>query len=79
MVETHLPLLIDLQLLEPRFIFDTLTVRRMELLLMTALCWRLRAITPFDFLDFASSSALSSDARRFAGELIVNTSRGTLY
>ncbi|XP_039137046.1 cyclin-D2-1-like isoform X1 [Dioscorea cayenensis subsp. rotundata] len=75
MVETHLPLLIDLQLLEPRFIFDTLTVRRMELLLMTALCWRLRAITPFDFLDFASSSALSSDARRFAGELIVNTSR----
>uniref|UniRef100_A0A1D1XP81 Cyclin-D4-1 n=1 Tax=Anthurium amnicola TaxID=1678845 RepID=A0A1D1XP81_9ARAE len=51
MEETHVPLLVDLQILEPRFVFEPRTVRRMELLLMAALRWRMRSATPFDFVD----------------------------
>lgn len=51
MEETHVPLLVDLQILEPRFVFEPRTVRRMELLLMSALRWRMRSVTPFDFVD----------------------------
>uniref|UniRef100_A0A5B7B1X7 Putative cyclin-D4-1 n=1 Tax=Davidia involucrata TaxID=16924 RepID=A0A5B7B1X7_DAVIN len=51
MEETKVPLLLDLQVLEPKFMFKPKTVQRMELLVMASLRWRLRAITPFDFLD----------------------------
>ncbi|KAJ0961414.1 hypothetical protein J5N97_000369 [Dioscorea zingiberensis] len=74
MEETHVPLLLDLQVLEPRFFFEPRTIRRMELLLMAALRWRMRAITPFDFLD-AASSVLPPAARRRCAELILETSR----
>lgn len=51
MEETHVPLLLDLQILDPQFVFESKTVTRMELLLMSALEWRMRSITPFDFVD----------------------------
>ncbi|KAK7330940.1 hypothetical protein VNO77_25146 [Canavalia gladiata] len=50
MEETKVPLLLDLQLIESRFLFKPKTVQRMELLVMSSLKWRLRAITPFDFV-----------------------------
>ncbi|KAL7000270.1 hypothetical protein U1Q18_001418 [Sarracenia purpurea var. burkii] len=34
------------------FIFDTQTIKRMELLILGALQWRMRSITPFSFLNF---------------------------
>ncbi|GMG98638.1 hypothetical protein Nepgr_000478 [Nepenthes gracilis] len=34
------------------FIFDSLTIERMELIILGALRWRMRSITPFSFLDF---------------------------
>ncbi|KAI9074596.1 hypothetical protein K1719_043437 [Acacia pycnantha] len=49
MEETSVPLLVDLQMIEPRFLFEPKTVQRMELLVMAALRWRLRAVNPFDF------------------------------
>ncbi|KAM0950437.1 putative cyclin domain-containing protein [Dioscorea sansibarensis] len=55
MEETHVPLLVDLQILDPRYVFEPRTVRRMELLLMAALHWRMRSVTPFDFLEPLSS------------------------
>ncbi|XP_074590163.1 cyclin-D2-1-like [Curcuma longa] len=59
MEETQVPPLLDLQIQDPPFVFHPRTVRRMELLLATALRWRLRAVTPFDFLHhFAASLAL---------------------
>ncbi|KAK1316900.1 Cyclin-D4-1 [Acorus calamus] len=58
MEETHVPLMLDLQLFEPRFVFDPKTVRRMELLVMSSLQWRLRSVTPFDFVP------LFADRRR---------------
>ncbi|XP_038973916.1 cyclin-D6-1 isoform X2 [Phoenix dactylifera] len=37
---------------EEGFIFDAKTIRRMELLVLGALDWRMRSITPFSFLPF---------------------------
>ncbi|XP_020537276.1 cyclin-D2-1 [Jatropha curcas] len=52
MEETSVPLLLDLQILEPRFLFKSRTVQRMELLVMARLKWRLHLITPFHFLNY---------------------------
>ncbi|WOK92369.1 hypothetical protein Cni_G01060 [Canna indica] len=61
MEETHVPLLLDLQILDPPFVFEPRTIRRMELLLASALRWRLRSVTPFDFLHLlAASPAVSA-------------------
>ncbi|XP_038712679.1 putative cyclin-D6-1 isoform X2 [Tripterygium wilfordii] len=37
---------------EQGFIFDTKTINQMELLVLNALDWRMRSITPFSFLSF---------------------------
>ncbi|XP_068654317.1 cyclin-D2-1-like [Aristolochia californica] len=52
MEETYVPLLLDFQVQEPKFVFEPRTVQRMELLVMAGLKWRLRSVTPFAFLDF---------------------------
>ncbi|XP_028772767.1 cyclin-D1-1-like [Neltuma alba] len=63
MEETRVPLLVDLQMIEPRFLFKPKTVQRMELLVMAALRWRLRAVTPFDFAHlFIAKAKLSCSA-----------------
>jgi cyclin D1/2/4, plant len=78
MEETHVPLLLDLQSLDggSRFLFEPRTVRRMELLLMSALQWRVQGITPFDFLPFFSTAANAFDLLPRASALIVSTPLG---
>ncbi|CAL9129549.1 unnamed protein product, partial [Musa acuminata var. zebrina] len=83
MEESHVPLLLDLQLRDPTYVFEPRTIQRMELLLAAALRWRLHAVTPFDFLHHlaaspavaalspSSSSALFSRAAR----LVLSTHR----
>ncbi|XP_008810097.2 cyclin-D1-1-like isoform X2 [Phoenix dactylifera] len=80
MEETHVPLLLDLQVLDPRFVFEPRTVRRMELLLMAALRWRMRSVTPFDFLPHLAAALLPSSADSAAllsraADLILSTHR----
>ncbi|KAG6652165.1 hypothetical protein CIPAW_06G165000 [Carya illinoinensis] len=60
MEEPQVPLLFDLQVFEPKFVFESKTVQRMELWVMAILDWRLRAVTPFDFLDYFISKLASS-------------------
>ncbi|URD74376.1 Cyclin, C-terminal domain [Musa troglodytarum] len=74
MEETHVPSLLDLQFLDQRYVFDPHTVGRMELLLMTALGWRMRAITPFDFLPHLVPSCPSALLSR-AADLILSSLR----
>lgn len=50
--ETEVPLLLDLQVEESRFVFESKTVRRMELLVLSSLKWKMNPVTPFSFLDF---------------------------
>ncbi|XP_024028357.1 cyclin-D1-1, partial [Morus notabilis] len=52
MEEISVPLLLDLQMKEPKFLFKPKTIQRMELMVMTILKWRLRKTTPFDFLHY---------------------------
>ncbi|XP_022149248.1 cyclin-D2-1-like [Momordica charantia] len=62
MEEPQVPLLLDLQIFEPKYVFEPKTVQRMELWIMSNLNWRLRAVTPFDFLHHFISNLLSSSA-----------------
>lgn len=52
MEETLVPSLLDLQIESTRYMFEPRTILRMELLVLTALNWRLRSVTPFTFIDF---------------------------
>ncbi|KAF3778806.1 Cyclin-D4-1 [Nymphaea thermarum] len=66
MEEPEVPNLVDLQIGEPRYIFEARTIQRMELLVMAKLKWRLWPVTPFSFIShfvkkLDSSSALSSN------------------
>lgn len=36
---------------EARFVFEARTVQRMELLVLSTLKWRMKAVTPFSFID----------------------------
>ncbi|XP_068643109.1 cyclin-D3-1-like [Aristolochia californica] len=51
MEETVVPLILDLQVGESKYVFEARTIQRMELLVLSTLKWRMRAITPFSFLD----------------------------
>ncbi|KAJ8768889.1 hypothetical protein K2173_023884 [Erythroxylum novogranatense] len=78
MEETHVPLLVNLQLLEPGFVFEPKTVQRMELWVMVNLDWRLRSVTPFDYLHYFISKLPSCDFNRifeFSSALILSTTR----
>ncbi|XP_058069781.1 cyclin-D1-1-like [Magnolia sinica] len=84
MEETDVPLLLDFQLFEPRFVFAPRTIGRMELLVMANLKWRMRSVTPFDFVDFFTRKLLSFGSRhafcsyRFSSrvsDLILSTHR----
>ncbi|XP_058081312.1 cyclin-D2-1-like [Magnolia sinica] len=76
MEETCVPVLLDFQLFEPRFVFEPRTIRRMELLVMANLQWRLRSVTPFDFVDYFTRKLASFSPNRIssrASDLILCT------
>ncbi|KAJ7946176.1 cyclin-D1-1-like [Quillaja saponaria] len=84
MEEPQIPFLLDLQVSEPKFIFEPKTVQRMELWVMANLDWRLRSVTPFDYLHyfismFPSSSnpepELFNQVLSSASDLILSTTR----
>ncbi|KAK7307200.1 hypothetical protein VNO77_40038 [Canavalia gladiata] len=52
MEEPLVPSLLDLQVEGAKYIFEPRTIRRMELLVLGVLDWRLRSVTPFCFLGF---------------------------
>ncbi|KAK4752164.1 hypothetical protein SAY87_020962 [Trapa incisa] len=66
MEELNVPLLPDLQICEPKFLFEARSIQRMELFVMANLNWRLRSVTPFDFIHLFVSTMIampSSSAR----------------
>ncbi|XP_038996802.1 cyclin-D1-1-like [Hibiscus syriacus] len=80
MEETSVPFLLDLQIIKPRFLFKPKTVQRMELVVMKTLKWRLRTITPFDFVHcfiakVSKTQRQNSLCNLFssASDLIINT------
>ncbi|XP_044507703.1 cyclin-D3-1-like [Mangifera indica] len=49
--ETQVPLLLDLQVEEARYVFEAKAIQRMELLVLSALKWKMHLVTPLSFLD----------------------------
>ncbi|XWS68950.1 hypothetical protein CRYUN_Cryun04dG0137700 [Craigia yunnanensis] len=68
MEEPLVPSLLDLQVEGAKYIFEPKTIRRMELLVLTVLDWRLRSVTPFSFIDFFAFKLDSTGT--FSGFLI---------
>ncbi|KAL2559692.1 Cyclin-D1-1 [Forsythia ovata] len=52
MEELLVPSLLDLQVEGAKFIFEPRNIQRMELLVLRVLDWRLRSISPFNYLNF---------------------------
>ncbi|CAN1851716.1 CYCD3-1, partial [Linum perenne] len=49
--ETDVPLLLDLQIDEMRYLFEAKTIQRVELLILSELGWRMHPVTPVSFID----------------------------
>ncbi|XP_050365909.1 cyclin-D1-1-like [Argentina anserina] len=78
MEEPHVPYIVDLQIFEPRFVFEPKIIQRMELWVLSTLNWRLRSVTPFDFLPhFISKLSASSPLNLLeaSSDLVLKTIR----
>ncbi|MBA0677729.1 hypothetical protein Goari_019119 [Gossypium aridum] len=53
--ETQVPLLLDLQVEESNYVFDSKTIQRTELLVLSTLQWRMNPITPISFFNHITS------------------------
>ncbi|XLT00450.1 hypothetical protein HN51_049801 [Arachis hypogaea] len=49
--ETQVPLLLDLQVEDVKYVFEAKTIQRMELLILSTLNWKMHHVTPLSFLD----------------------------
>ncbi|KAL1296042.1 hypothetical protein AAHE18_19G254800 [Arachis hypogaea] len=49
--ETQVPLLLDLQVEDAKYVFEAKTIQRMELLILSTLNWKMHPVTPLSFLD----------------------------
>ncbi|KAM3289677.1 cyclin-D2-2 [Capsicum chacoense] len=52
MEETQAPLSLDLQIEGARFVFEARSIKRMELVMLSKLTWRMQPVTPFSFIDY---------------------------
>ncbi|GAB2293810.1 hypothetical protein Dimus_028023 [Dionaea muscipula] len=50
--ETHVPLLLDLQVEDTKYVFEAKTIQRMEILVLSTLGWKMNPVTPHSFVDY---------------------------
>ncbi|CAL0305805.1 unnamed protein product [Lupinus luteus] len=50
--ETQVPLLLDLQVEDCKYLFEAKTIKRMEILVLSTLGWKMNPPTPLSFLDY---------------------------
>lgn len=50
--ETDVPLLLDLQVEEPKYFFKPKDIQKMEILVLSTLEWKMNPVTPISFLDY---------------------------
>ncbi|XP_010688588.2 cyclin-D3-3 [Beta vulgaris subsp. vulgaris] len=50
--ETHVPLLLDFQVEDSKYVFEAKTIQRMEILVLSTLQWKMNPVTSFSFLDY---------------------------
>ncbi|VFQ70346.1 unnamed protein product [Cuscuta campestris] len=49
--EIDVPLLLDFQVVDSKYMFEAKTIQRMELLILSTLKWRVNPVTPISFFD----------------------------
>ncbi|GAB2267576.1 Belongs to the cyclin [Dionaea muscipula] len=49
--ESQVPLLLDLQVVGTKYLFEAKTIQKMELLVLSSLEWKMHPVTPLSFLD----------------------------
>ncbi|CAA2965381.1 cyclin-D4-2-like [Olea europaea var. sylvestris] len=82
MEEIEVPSTVDLQVGGPKFLFQGKTIRRMELLVLSILKWKMQAYTPFNFIDYFLRKVAKNDEFPSGPliirsvELILSTIRG---
>uniref|UniRef100_A0A453PLZ1 Cyclin-like domain-containing protein n=1 Tax=Aegilops tauschii subsp. strangulata TaxID=200361 RepID=A0A453PLZ1_AEGTS len=81
MEETYVPLPVDLQVVEATSAFEGKTIKRMELLVLSTLKWRMQAVTACSFIDyflrkFNDHDAPSMLAFSRSTDLILSTAKG---
>lgn len=84
MEETFVPLPLDLQVAEAKFVFEARTIKRMELLVLSTLKWRMQAVTACSFIDyflhkFSGRDAPSMLALSRSSDLISSTAKGAEF
>ncbi|XP_075485900.1 cyclin-D3-3-like [Primulina tabacum] len=50
--ETQVPLLLDLQVESSKYVFESKTIQRMEILILSTLKWKMNPVTPHSFLEY---------------------------
>ncbi|KAB5526654.1 hypothetical protein DKX38_020501 [Salix brachista] len=50
--ETQVPLLLDFQVEDSKYVFEAKTIQRMEILVLSTLKWKMNPVTPISFLDY---------------------------
>ncbi|XP_022773885.1 cyclin-D4-1-like [Durio zibethinus] len=81
MGEAKVPLSVDLQVGEPKFVFEAKTIQRMELLVLSTLKWKMHVLTPCSFIDYflmkiCNDQYPSSTSISRSLQLILSTIRG---
>ncbi|KAI3922421.1 hypothetical protein MKX01_006110 [Papaver californicum] len=49
--ETQVPLLLDFQVEDSKYVFEAKTIQRMELVILSSLHWKMNPVTPLSYLD----------------------------
>ncbi|CAN6168853.1 unnamed protein product [Urochloa humidicola] len=84
MEETVIPLPVDLQVCDPEFEFDAMNIEKMEVFILTALKWRMHAVTPFTFISYFLDKFSEGKPPSFAlasrcADIIVGTLKGSTF
>ncbi|KAL6855913.1 hypothetical protein ACP4OV_018715 [Aristida adscensionis] len=84
MEETVVPLPVDLQVGDAKYLFEARTIGRMELHVMGTLKWRMQAVTPFSFISYFLDKFTDGKPPSFGlaarcAEIIVGTLKGSKF
>ncbi|RCV08452.1 hypothetical protein SETIT_1G327700v2 [Setaria italica] len=84
MEETFAPLPLDLQVPEAKFVFEGRTIKRMELVVLSTLKWRMHAVTACSFIEYflhklSDLGVPSLLARSRSADLILSTAKGAEF
>uniref|UniRef100_A0A0A9A6K6 Cyclin C-terminal domain-containing protein n=1 Tax=Arundo donax TaxID=35708 RepID=A0A0A9A6K6_ARUDO len=84
MEETVVPRSLDLQVGNANYVFEAKTIKRMEILVLSSLNWRMQAVTPFSFINYFldklnGGKPLTSDLVSRCTDLILDTLTETMF